>query len=104
MLTSDWFIGKESADLHAENATKSASVDGALCRVMFLTSCLFGLLIFIVYPAMLTSYMSVPSNAHPVKSVEDILPLGYKVIVLQNSAHMLYMKFSPKGNNIKVLL
>ena len=32
MPPSDWFIGKESADLHAENSTKSASVDGSYGR------------------------------------------------------------------------
>ena len=52
---------------------------------------------FAIYPAMLTSYMSVPNMDHPVKSVRDVYDLGYKMWVAKDSLLHFFLKYSPKG-------
>ena len=68
------------------------------CRTMLLTSCIFGYLLFAVYPAVLTSYMSISNMDHPVKEVSDVLKFDYKVLVHEKSASHSLLQKAPKGN------
>ena len=64
-------------------------------RIIFMTICLFGMLQWNIYTARITSLLTVQKHDWPVKSLEDVLPNRYQILIFKGTIYEDILKKSP---------